>query len=106
MSALRRQQAAPSRLPDVRVLQRRTASNRRGLMIRIALDAMGSDNAPQVEVEGAAQALKELPAEFQIQLVERKADIATALARVAPPGADRTRIDVVDAPQVVGIGDK
>jgi len=44
-------------------------------MIRIALDAMGSDNAPQAEVEGAAQALKELPAEFQIQLVGRKADI-------------------------------
>src|SRR5213083_3422433 len=75
-------------------------------MIRIALDAMGSDNAPQVEVEGAAQALKELPAEFQIQLVGRKADIETALARVAPPGADRTRIEVVEAPQVVGMGDK
>src|SRR5947209_20151375 len=75
-------------------------------MIRIALDAMGSDNAPQVEVEGAAQALKELPAEFQIQLVGRKADIETALARVAPPGADRTRIEVVDAPEVVGMGDK
>src|SRR2546425_9744295 len=73
-------------------------------MIRIALDAMGSDNAPQVEVEGAAQALKELPAEFQIQLVGRKADIEAALGRV--PGVDRTRIEVVDAPEVVGMGDK
>src|SRR5216110_3246966 len=73
-------------------------------MIRIALDAMGSDNAPQVEVEGAAQALKELPAEFQIQLVGRKADIEAALSRV--PGADRGRIEVVDAPEVVGMGDK
>src|SRR5947208_13752923 len=98
MSALRRQQAAPSRLPDVRVLQRRPASNRRGLMIRIALDAMGSDNAPQVEVEGAAQALKELPAEFQIQLVGGKADIETALARAAPPGADRRPIEARHAP--------
>src|SRR5712692_1573196 len=104
LSALRRQQAAPSRLPDVRVLQRRTASDRRGLMIRIALDAMGSDNAPQVEVEGAAQALKELPGEFQIQLVGRKADIEAALGRVG--GVDRTRIEVVDAPEVVGMGDK
>jgi len=30
-------------------------------VIRIALDAMGGDNAPRVEIEGAAQALKELP---------------------------------------------
>src|SRR5216110_3063091 len=73
-------------------------------MIRIALDAMGSDNAPQVEVEGAAQALKELPAEFQIQLVGRKADIEAALSRV--PGADRGRIEIVDAPEVVGMGEK
>src|SRR5437879_1709548 len=92
-------------MPYVRVLQRRTASDRRGLMIRIALDAMGSDNAPQVEVEGAAQALKELPAEFQIQLVGRKGDIEAALARL-PGGGDRTRIDIVDAPEVVGMGDK
>src|SRR6266567_3435094 len=73
-------------------------------MIRIALDAMGSDNAPQVEVEGAAQALKELPAEFQIQLVGRKADIEAALGGSGV--ADRARIEVVDAPEVVGMGDK
>ena len=73
-------------------------------MIRIALDAMGSDNAPQVEVEGVAQALTELPAEFQIQLVGRKADIEAALGRVA--GVDRSRIEIVDAPEVVGMGDK
>ena len=51
-------------------------------MFRIALDAMGSDKAPQVEIEGVAQALKELPAEFLVQLVGRKADIEAALARV------------------------
>src|SRR5256886_14518465 len=73
-------------------------------MIRIALDAMGSDNAPQVEVEGVAQALTELPAEFLIQLVGRKADIEAALGRVA--GVDRSRIEIVDAPEVVGMGDK
>ncbi|MFN2570623.1 MAG: phosphate acyltransferase PlsX [Gemmatimonadales bacterium] len=72
-------------------------------MIRIALDAMGSDNAPQVEVEGAAQALKELPPDFTIQLVGRTADIETALAAVT---VDRARIDIVDAPEVVGMGDK
>src|SRR6266853_3491136 len=73
-------------------------------MIRIALDAMGSDNAPQVEVEGAAQALTELPAEFRIQLVGRTADIEAALGRVS--AVDRARIEIVDAPEVVGMGDK
>ena len=73
-------------------------------MIRIALDAMGGDNAPRVEVEGAALALQELPPEFRVQLVGRNADIETALAKTA--GVDRSRIDIVDAPEVVGMGEK
>jgi len=73
-------------------------------VIRIALDAMGGDNAPRVEVEGAAQALRELPPEFRVQLIGRSADIETALAKTT--GADRSRIDVVDAPEVVGMGEK
>ncbi len=72
-------------------------------MIRIALDAMGGDNAPRVEVEGAAQALRELPPDFRVQLVGRSADIEAALART---GADRSRIDIVEAPEVVGMGEK
>jgi fatty acid/phospholipid biosynthesis enzyme len=55
-------------------------------MIRIALDAMGGDNAPQIEVEGTAQALQELPPEFLVQLVGRKAEIESALAK--HPGVD------------------
>ncbi|HEV8263667.1 MAG TPA: phosphate acyltransferase PlsX [Gemmatimonadales bacterium] len=73
-------------------------------MIRIALDAMGGDNAPRVEVEGAAQALRDLPPDFRVQLVGRTADIEAALAAV--PGVDRSRIDIVDAPEVVGMGEK
>src|SRR5258705_2002517 len=73
-------------------------------MIRIALDAMGSDEAPQVEVEGAAQALKELPPDFHLQLVGRKAEIEAALARVGD--VDRARVEIVDAPDVVAMGDK
>jgi len=73
-------------------------------MIRIALDAMGSDKAPQVEVEGAAQALKELPPTFHVQLVGRTADIEAALAQI--PGVDRARIEIVEAPEVVAMGDK
>jgi glycerol-3-phosphate acyltransferase PlsX len=73
-------------------------------VIRIALDAMGGDNAPRVEVEGAAQALQELPPDFRVQLVGRSAEIEAALGKT--PGVDRSRIDVVDAPDVVGMGEK
>ncbi len=73
-------------------------------MIRIALDAMGGDNAPRVEVEGAAQALQELSPEFRVQLVGRTADIEAALSKQT--GVDRSRIDIVDAPEVVGMGEK
>ena len=72
-------------------------------MIRIALDAMGSDNAPRVEVEGAVMALRELPPDVRIQLVGRRADIEAALTAA---GADRNRLAVVDAPEVVGMGEK
>jgi len=73
-------------------------------VIRIALDAMGGDNAPRVEVEGAALALQELPPEFRVQLVGRNADIEAALDKTA--NVERSRIDIVDAPEVVGMGEK
>jgi len=73
-------------------------------VIRVALDAMGGDNAPQVEIEGVAQALRELPAGFRIQLVGRTADIEAALRSHAD--VDRKRLDIVEAPDVVGMGDK
>ena len=73
-------------------------------MIRIALDAMGGDNAPQVEVEGALQALRELPPTFRIQLVGRTKDIEAALR--AASVTDRGRLDVIEAPEVVGMGEK
>ncbi|MGH7607612.1 MAG: phosphate acyltransferase PlsX, partial [Gemmatimonadales bacterium] len=75
-------------------------------MIRIALDAMGSDNAPRVEVEGAVQALRDLPPDFRVQLVGRSAEIEAALAATLPSGPDRARIDILDAPEVVGMGEK
>jgi len=73
-------------------------------VIRIALDAMGGDNAPRVEIEGVAQALRDLPPGFLIQLVGRTADITAELAK--HPDIDRARIEVVDAPEVVGMGEK
>jgi len=73
-------------------------------VIRIALDAMGGDNAPQVEVEGAALALRDLPPTFRIQLVGRSAEVEAALARY--PTIDRARLEIVDAPEIVGMGEK
>ncbi len=73
-------------------------------MIRIGLDAMGGDNAPRVEVEGAVRALRELPPTFRIQLVGRTADVEAALQTHGD--VDRKRLDIVEAPEVVGMGEK
>ena len=73
-------------------------------MVRVALDAMGSDNAPTTEVDGAVRALAELPADFQITLVGPTAPLEAELAR--HPDADRSRLTVADAPEVIGMGEK
>src|SRR2546428_2428806 len=65
---------------------------------------MGGDNAPRVEVEGVVQALRELPPTFRIQLVGRTADVEAALQ--AHGNVDRKRLDIVEAPEVVGMGEK
>ena len=38
-------------------------------MLPIAVDAMGGDNAPRVEIEGMRLALGDLPPTFRVQLV-------------------------------------
>ncbi|MEO8452159.1 MAG: phosphate acyltransferase PlsX [Gemmatimonadota bacterium] len=73
-------------------------------MVRIALDAMGGDLAPKTEVDGAVQALRELPGDFVIQLVGQGPAIEAELAR--HPAADRSRITIIDAPEVIGMADK
>src|SRR3989454_1565023 len=65
---------------------------------------MGGDAAPRVEVEGAIQALRELPPTFRIQLVGRSAEIEAALK--TQDSVDRGRLDIVEAPEVVGMGEK
>lgn len=73
-------------------------------MIRVALDAMGGDHAPTVEVEGAALALEELAADFSLLFVGRPEAIEPRLA--AHPGIDRSRISIVPATEVVTMEDK
>ncbi|PYP60125.1 MAG: phosphate acyltransferase PlsX [Gemmatimonadetes bacterium] len=73
-------------------------------MIRVALDAMGGDDAPRVEVEGAVHALREFPATFRIQLVGRTRDIEAALKTHGT--VERDRLEIIEAPEVVGMGEK
>jgi phosphate acyltransferase len=73
-------------------------------VIRVALDAMGGDGAPGPEVDGAVLALRELPAEFELTLVGREADIEAQLAH--HPAVDRSRLRIVAAPDVIGMAEK
>ena len=73
-------------------------------MVRVALDAMGGDLAPATEVAGAVLAVKELPPNFSIQLVGQTAAIEAELSK--HDGVDRGRISVLEAPEVIGSGEK
>lgn len=73
-------------------------------MIRIALDAMGGDSAPDVPVAGAVRAVQEVPGSYEIQLVGRRAEVEAALVR--HPDVPEGRITVVDAAEVIEMGDK
>jgi glycerol-3-phosphate acyltransferase PlsX len=71
--------------------------------VRIALDAMGTDRHPSVEVEGAVQALRELPPDFDIVLVGERKRIEDELRHWSDlPSA---RIEVVHAPQTIHPGE-
>ena len=71
--------------------------------MRIALDAMGSDRAPAVEVEGAVGALCDLPGDFHIVLVGDRERIEAEIAR--HPDAPRDRIEIVHTTQTIEMGE-
>jgi glycerol-3-phosphate acyltransferase PlsX len=73
-------------------------------VIRVAVDAMGGDSAPQAEIAGVVEALAAYPSDFMVQLVGRSDTIEGELARHA--GVDRARIEVHEAPDVIGMGEK
>jgi glycerol-3-phosphate acyltransferase PlsX len=73
-------------------------------VIRVAVDAMGSDDAPQAEIGGAAEALASLPGPFVVQLVGRPDVIEAELAK--HPGVDRSRLEIHEAAEVIGMGEK
>lgn len=64
--------------------------------MRIALDAMGTDRHPAVEVQGAVQALRELESDFTIVLVGDQDRIEHELARAGE--YPRERLEIEHAP--------
>jgi len=68
---------------------------------RVAVDAMGGDHAPRVVVEGALAACRELG--LAVVLVGPEATIREELRRAGGGAAGAT---VLDAPDVVGMGEK
>jgi glycerol-3-phosphate acyltransferase PlsX len=73
-------------------------------VIRVAVDAMGGDRAPQAEIAGVLEALDTLPDDFLIQLVGRSEAIETELARHAR--SDRSRLEIHEAADVIGMAEK
>ncbi|MCX8040171.1 MAG: phosphate acyltransferase PlsX [Planctomycetota bacterium] len=71
-------------------------------MLRIALDAMGGDDAPRAMVEGAVDYARAFP-EHQVILVGREHDIVSCLAR---EGARPGNIRIEHAPEVIGMAEK
>jgi glycerol-3-phosphate acyltransferase PlsX len=67
--------------------------------VRIALDAMGTDEHPATEVEGALAALRELPGEFTVVLVGNRPQIEAELARWG--GYPAGRLEIQHAPDLI-----
>jgi phosphate acyltransferase len=73
-------------------------------VIRVAVDAMGGDRAPEAEIAGVLQALAGLPGGFVVQLVGRPDAIEGELAK--HPQADRSRLEIHEAADVIGMNEK
>jgi glycerol-3-phosphate acyltransferase PlsX len=71
--------------------------------MRIALDAMGSDHAPSIEVEGAIEALRMIDPDVRLVLVGEQDRIEAELA--LHPDAPMDRIEIVHAPQRIDMGE-
>lgn len=71
--------------------------------MRIAVDAMGGDYAPDEIIAGAVLALKEMPAQDSIVLVGQENRIRESLSSLG--WKDDGRIEIVHASDVIGMGD-
>jgi phosphate acyltransferase len=71
--------------------------------LRIAIDAMGTDRHPAVEVEGAVAALQQLPSGFRVVLVGDRPRIEKELGRLGESEGDR--LSIVHAAQRIEPGE-
>ncbi len=72
-------------------------------MVRIALDAMGGDHAPLAPVAGAVSAARAWG--YEIVLVGRESDVRAALQQQGELGGVEHLLQVVDAPEVIEMGE-
>jgi phosphate acyltransferase len=71
--------------------------------LRIAIDAMGTDRHPTVEVEGAVAALRQLPEDHRVVLVGDRERILSDLHRI---GAEESeRLAIINATQRIDPGE-
>jgi glycerol-3-phosphate acyltransferase PlsX len=70
--------------------------------MRLALDAMGGDDAPRAMVQGAVDYARQFP-HHEVVLVGRQADIDACLAK---EGARHANIHVEHAPDIIGMAEK
>ena len=73
--------------------------------VRIAVDAMGGDNAPRAIVRGAVQALQDDPS-TELVFVGDEALVRKELASVGINGSSQSRVRVVHTTQVVGMNER
>ena len=71
-------------------------------MLKIAVDAMGGDYAPEQTVLGAIDALHELPASVKMVLIGDKESILSILKR---EGVAADSFEIVHAPDVIEMAD-
>src|SRR3954452_23394199 len=72
-------------------------------MVRIALDAMGGDDAPMAPVAGAVRAARAWG--HEIQLVGREADVRPALQQQGDLSGVEHLLQIVHAPEVIEMGE-
>lgn len=70
-------------------------------MIKIIVDGMGGDNAPEINVEGAVNALRK-DKELYVILTGKKDVLEECLKKYK---YDATRLEIVDCPDVIGMND-
>ena len=75
----------------------------RQTVVRIALDAMGGDHAPLAPVAGAVAAARAWG--YEIQLVGRESEVRAALQQQRDLTAVQHLLRIVDAPEVIEMGD-